>query len=68
MHPKTAPSGLDEGFRRDTRLQKVKTMEEGATVPTDCFHDGRRADPDQIRYALVVLAAWSAVLLAVFLL
>jgi hypothetical protein len=37
-------------------------------MPTDRFHDGRRADPDQIRYALVVLAAWSAVLLAVFLL
>jgi len=30
--------------------------------------DERIADPDQLRYALVVLAAWSAVLLAIFLL
>jgi len=28
----------------------------------------RRADPDQLRYAMVVVAAWAAVLLAVVLL
>ncbi len=32
------------------------------------YDDRRRPDPDQMRYALVVLAAWTAVLLAAFLL
>ena len=32
------------------------------------FHQRRRADPDQLRYAAVVVAAWSAVLIVAFLL
>jgi hypothetical protein len=39
-------------------------MERRATMPAERYHDRRRSDPDQIRYALVVLAAWGAVFLA----